>query len=349
MNSEDFEKIPTVHSTLDDFRLAALLAFYELYERPGERSLKTIAHLTRKAYQRGLPQLDNPNRCSVFRYSECSEDELEDWRAVWWSLYYLDSFSNLLSGTPFLIEKESIQAALVSTAPIPLSTAPHESDKIFLPADCGLLPLTIKAIIKHGGSVNRSIRILAVTLLREAGMLRRLMVQSPSESLRIRITALESHFTAIQDALPSGFMDATQQSALDASTGAYFDRLTSVLFIYFARVLAMIPSLAQADEAEWMYRWGRTLVFCEAAVGVASHWERSPSLIDPLVEIVFAGLITMLELQTRLHTTTAVMKDLLEAQKQKLEFLLLRSVPGWRLGQQLLGRSSTCDTVGVRH
>ena len=343
LSSEVFDKIPAAQSTLDDFRLAALLAFYELYEKPGERSLNRIAHLTRKAYQRGLSQLDNPNQFSIFRYSEVSDEELEDWRAVWWSLYCLDSFSNLLAGTPFLIEKESIKAALVSTAPATDAPTLERSTKIFLPADCSLLPSSIKAIVSQPGDANRSIRTLAVTVLREAAMLRRLMVQSPTESLRTRITALESHLAAIRDALPPNYMDASQQAVLDTSSFAYFDRLTSVLFICFARILAMIPSVAQTDEAEWTYRWHRTLTFCEEAVAVASHWERSPSLIDPLVVVVFSGLMIMLELHSRLNTTAAATKGRLETQKQKLELLLFQSVPGWSLGQQLLCKCLCCS------
>ena len=343
LSSEVFDKIPAAQSTLDDFRLAALLAFYELYEKPGERSLNRIAQLTRKAYQRGLSQLDNPNQFSIFRYSEVSDEELEDWRTVWWSLYCLDSFSNLLAGTPFLIEKESIKAALVSTAPAADAPTLERSTKIFLPADCSLLPSSIKAIVSQPGDANRSIRTLAVTVLREAAMLRRLMVQSPTESLRTRITALESHLAAIRDALPPNYMDASQQAVLDTSSFAYFDRLTSVLFICFARILAMIPSVAQTDEAEWTYRWHRTLTFCEEAVAVASHWERSPSLIDPLVVVVFSGLMIMLELHSRLNTTAAATKGRLETQKQKLELLLFQSVPGWSLGQQLLCKCLCCS------
>ena len=343
LNSDAFDKIPAAQSTLDDFRLAALLAFYELYEIPGERSLNRIVHLTRKAYQRGISQLDNPNQSSIFHYSEVSDEELEDWRAVWWSLYCLDSFSNLLAGTPFLIEKESIKAALVSTAPATDAPTLERSTKIFLPADCSLLPSSIKAIFSQPGDANQSIRILAVTLLREAAMLRRLMVQSPAESLRTRITALESHLAAVRDALPPTYMDASRQAVLDTSTFAYFDRLTSVLFICFARILAMIPSVAQTDEAEWTYRWHRTLTFCEEAVAVASHWERSPSLIDPLVVVVFSGLMIMLELHSRLNTMAAATKERLETQKQKLELLLFQSVPGWSLGQQLLCKCLYCS------
>lgn len=62
LESNDANSKPTCELSLDDFQQAALLAFYALFELPGDKSLSRVAFLTRKAYLRGMHQLDNPDQ-----------------------------------------------------------------------------------------------------------------------------------------------------------------------------------------------------------------------------------------------------------------------------------------------
>ena len=55
---------PSTGLSLDDFRQTCLLAFYAFHQYPGERAWMRIGHLTRRAYQCGLHQIDN--RLNVF-------------------------------------------------------------------------------------------------------------------------------------------------------------------------------------------------------------------------------------------------------------------------------------------
>ncbi|PSN61794.1 hypothetical protein BS50DRAFT_651205 [Corynespora cassiicola Philippines] len=97
--------------TLDQFRKGCLLAFYEFHQYPGNQSWMRIGKLTRMAYRIGLDRLESL-RTSYSDWRAINNEDIEEWRAVWWCIYRLDSYSNLASGTPYLIEEKLINTAL---------------------------------------------------------------------------------------------------------------------------------------------------------------------------------------------------------------------------------------------
>ncbi|KAH7159282.1 hypothetical protein DER46DRAFT_457727, partial [Fusarium sp. MPI-SDFR-AT-0072] len=77
--------------SLDDFRKACLLAYYEFHEHLGEKAWLKIGHLTRKSYYCGLHQLDKRDRCDE-NDDDDDDDTKDEWRYVWWCIFCLDMF-----------------------------------------------------------------------------------------------------------------------------------------------------------------------------------------------------------------------------------------------------------------
>ncbi|EAT77371.1 hypothetical protein SNOG_15146 [Parastagonospora nodorum SN15] len=97
---------------LDQFRKSCILAVYEFHQFPGHQSWMRIGALTRMALRVGLDQLQNPRSLQP-EWSAVSEEDLDEWRAIWWCIYRLDSYSNLSSGTPYLISEHLVTTAFI--------------------------------------------------------------------------------------------------------------------------------------------------------------------------------------------------------------------------------------------
>lgn len=332
------EDTPSPWLSLDNFRQATLLAFYEFHQQPGEKAVMKIGRLTQKAYQCGLHQLDNPEQCPLLQRKAMSEDEVEEWRYIWWCIYCLDSCANIMASAPFLVENESIRTALVTNSLPGSEYSPLQpATTFFLPAETSQLAQTIKAVMENPGDYNYNIRIVGTAILREAAKLRRLQVQNPSEGLRARIAALESHLSSMRNALPARFMNGARHVMANESSSDHFARLVSVLIVQFARVIVTLPSGAQGDESEWVYRWNRTIEYSEDIVSILSQWnEQSSSPIDPLVCIIVSGVLMILHLHSCSRPTDPAMHGRLALHKHALQTLLLRSTSTWQLSRCLL-------------
>ncbi|KAM5386402.1 hypothetical protein ACJZ2D_000365 [Fusarium nematophilum] len=112
--------------SLDQFRKACLLAFYEFHQFPGHQSWLRIGRLTRMAYRVGLDRLENM-RALYSDWKTVDEKDMQEWRTVRWCIYRLDSYSNLASGTPFPTEDDHINTALVQCQPADLISAACQS------------------------------------------------------------------------------------------------------------------------------------------------------------------------------------------------------------------------------
>ncbi|KAL1617884.1 hypothetical protein SLS56_010806 [Neofusicoccum ribis] len=130
------------------------------------------------AYRCGLHQLDNHDQGSM---GLIDADELEEWRHIWWFIYCLDSYSNIMASTPFLIEEESVCTALAEIpTPMARNTSECEASR-FLHIGGAPLWQTAKAVVDAKGSTsNHNMHIITTALLREASSVSRLQKQSSS-------------------------------------------------------------------------------------------------------------------------------------------------------------------------
>lgn len=160
---------PDIHNSLDFLRLECLLAYYEFHQFPGSSSWMRISSLARRAYTVGIYQIDNPRQCPAFDRTIATEDDIEDWRYLFWCIYCLDSYSNISVGTPFVVELECINTALPRISHDQTNSNSTPISKLFLPDDVGDLWKTAKGVVSAGIMVNYNIHMITTTALRHAG------------------------------------------------------------------------------------------------------------------------------------------------------------------------------------
>lgn len=313
---------PSTRLSLDDFRQACLLAFYAFHQYPGERAWMRIGHLTRRAYQCGLHQIDNRDRCLAFDHNNpMSDEQAEEWRYVWWCIYCLDSYSNITAATPFVVEIESVKTALVTTSfADPADNRPDLTSPKFLPAETSLLWATTRDITSKRGDFGFNVHIVTTTLLREAATIYRLRTQNPSERLQARQAALEDHLSAVRLALPARYLSGARNTLIDESSSEHHARLICVLHLHAARVLICLPLDPQRNETEWLDRWHRNLEYCQDIVAIVRQWDgQFCSTVDPAVCFIILGTLLFLHLhgisgsnsQPELQARLATYKDML--------------------------------------
>lgn len=285
--------------SLDTFQQACLLAFYEFHQYPGQNAWLRIGQLTRKAYQCGLHQLDNRDQCPLFDTNPMSNDEIEEWRSLWWCIYCLDSYCNITAATPFVVELDSVKTALVHNFQ-PTDGQFVSEAAIFLPAETELLWKTSRDITSRGGNFNFNMHIVTTTILRAAARLSRLWRQNPSERLRSRFDALEHDLSAIRLSLPPRYFNLARNALLNESSSDHHARLISILHLHASRALLSFPVHPEGNESEWLDRWQRTLGYCEDIVLVVREWNAQQCLsVDPAVCLIISETLTIIHLQSQ--------------------------------------------------
>ncbi|KAB5511189.1 hypothetical protein GE09DRAFT_1160056 [Coniochaeta sp. 2T2.1] len=279
--------------SLDDFRQACLLAYYEFHEHPGERAWLGVGHLTRKAYYCGLHQLDNHDLCDD---NADDDDDKDEWRYVWWSIFCLDSYSNITAASPFVIHIESIKTSLITNP----GRETGCKAQIFLPGHPETFWQTVEAIATHGHNVNFNLHIVTTAILREAATLYRLWWQNPSDRLQDRLTALEYHLTEIRLALPLRYLNIARDALHGESHRAYHARLICVLHLHVSRLLTCLPLHSQTSEEKRQGVWNQTLEYCQDIVAVVKQWDNqhSPS-VDPAVCFIIHTALVILHLHSK--------------------------------------------------
>jgi hypothetical protein len=334
-------EIPNSLVSLDDFQQACLLAFYEFHQFPGQNAWVRIGQLTRKAYQCGLHQLDNRDQCPLFDTNPMSNDEIEEWRSLWWCIYCLDSYCNITAATPFVVELDSVKTGLVQNS--------QSSDRqfvseaaIFLPAETELLWKTSKEITSRGGDFSFNIHILTTTIIREAARLSRLWKQNPSERLRSRFDALEHDLSAVRLSLPTHYFNLARNVLLNESSSEHHARLISILQLHASRVLLSFPLNLQENESEWLDRWRRTLEYCEDIVLVVREWNPQQCLsVDPAVCFVISEALMIIHLHSQdLGNSEPELQIRLQSHKDLLLLFLEQFATIWHLPRFLISKQS---------
>ncbi|SPJ80010.1 uncharacterized protein FTOL_08401 [Fusarium torulosum] len=283
--------------SLDDFRQACLLAYYEFHEHPGESAWLRVGNLTRKAYYCGLHQLDNHDLCDD---NDDDDDDKDEWRYVWWCIFCLDSYSNVTSASPFVVHVESIRTSLITNS----GRERARKAQIFLPGQPEMFWQTVEAIRSHGHNVNFNLHIITTAILREAATLYRLWWQNPSDRLQDRLTALEHHLTEIRLALPPRYLNIARDALHEESHHAYHARLICALHLHISRLVICLPLLLQRSKEERQDIWYKTLEYCQDIVAVVKQWDNqhSPS-VDPAYEQFRGGPLSQSK-NARKHSST---------------------------------------------
>lgn len=327
---------------LDQFRKACLLAFYEFHQFTGQQAWMRISKLIRMAYWIGLDRLENLPTLDP-RWAVMTEDDLEDWRLVWWFIYRLDSYVNLAAGTPYLIDERLVDTAILRDRDLNYSPDIHEGDlkqKLYLPSRPDDLSKLIPAITSDPyWSSALNLHIVTSTATRQVGRALQLQMLRRQENTTSCLTELERRLSALRLALPANYLNPIRNSFSHETSADHHARLVSILHMLVSRLLSSILGCAcQADGDEWLLSWQRVLETCQDMAAVSEQWDGSFILgVDPAVcFIIFTALVFV-----DLHKRTAAAVDLsipsgIERCESALFLLLERFAAIWTLPSLLI-------------
>ncbi|KAJ5177402.1 uncharacterized protein N7500_000101 [Penicillium coprophilum] len=207
--------------SLDQFRKACMLALYDFHQFPGHQSWMRIGRLTRMAYRIGLDRLE-PLRAMCPDWGCLSKDDIEEWRSVWWCIYRLDSYSNLSSGTPYLIDNSFVNTSLLLDACEPNGESSPMT--LYLPADSEHLWKLLPTIISNLETRMKNIHIISISAMRQAGLVAGIRLLRPQEEIATHLVKFERHLSALCLALPHGWFNPgrnafTNESPLTTTQG----------------------------------------------------------------------------------------------------------------------------------
>lgn len=321
--------------SLDDFRQACLLAYYEFHEHPGESAWLRVGNLTRKAYYCGLHQLDNHDLCDD---NDDDDDDKDEWRYVWWCIFCLDSYSNVTSASPFVVHVESIRTSLITNS----GRERARKAQIFLPGQPEMFWQTVEAIKSHGHNVNFNLHIITTAILREAATLYRLWWQNPSDRLQDRLTALEHHLTEIRLALPPRYLNIARDALHEESHHAYHARLICALHLHISRLVICLPLLLQRSKEERQDIWYKTLEYCQDIVAVVKQWDNqhSPSVDPAVCFIIYTALVILHLHYNSMSSSGAVRLARVKTQENILRLFLEQFATFWYLPRLLISKQT---------
>ncbi|PMD46937.1 putative fungal-specific transcription factor [Hyaloscypha variabilis F] len=327
---------------LSRFQQACLLAFYQFHQAPGPRAWLRVSELTREAYHYGLHQIDNPRQCQLYNNLSMTAEETEEWRRVWWCIYCLDSYCNITSSTPFVIDLDSVRTALISSTH---ATQPHDS--VFLPSDSRDLWETSKAVSSRPGDFQVNVHMVTTTILRKAGKLVNLWRLNPTPQIDASFKALDDHLSAVRLALPSRYLDVSRNIVMNESLAEHHARLICVLHLHATRLMINIPRNFDVGEESWRQAWQAVLESCEDVVSIVKQWKAQLcSSVDPAICFIITGVLMVLHL----HSIDAVNSDSVEflarlrGHKDLLRLFVEQFASIWHLPRFLIGKYLTCKT-----
>jgi hypothetical protein len=280
--------------TLDIFRQACMLTFFDFHQRPGLQSWMKVGQLTRHAYRHGLNQIENPDTCAIYQFPDILHEDIEEWRRVWWFIYTLDSYSNIIAATPFLIDPEGINTALIGQQSTTTGVEGlQKSERAFLAPEPDQLWKTMQTIIANKNELNANIHLITTTIMRMAAKLSFLRQQNPSESIFRRIESLKGHISAVRLAMPLRYMKPTRDVIINETKEEHHERLVCILHINAALLMLSVPPYPHQDENMWLHSWRQCLEPCDDIVSAVKEWDGSfSSNTDPaLCYIVFGSRV----------------------------------------------------------
>ncbi|KAL9468255.1 hypothetical protein ACSS6W_009949 [Trichoderma asperelloides] len=283
--------------SLDQLRKACLLSFYEFHQFPGQQAWMRIAKLVRIAYWIGLDRFDTKQR--VFPDREgMTQEKIDDWRLLWWCIYRLDSYANLASGTPYMVEEGNIRTSLLKTATSRLQLAPEfatSKDPLFLPPSLNHLKSLLPAIASDlPETVDFNTHLLTVTAMRQVGRGLRQYLLNKYEGSKDRPKELQDQLSLLILSLPPHFLNPMRNALQNEMPMMHHARLVAILHLHMSKILIALLSCGQcAAGEEWLLAWQQVLETAENIATILAQWNPTYSLcVDPAIcFIIFTALI----------------------------------------------------------
>jgi hypothetical protein len=329
--------------SIDQFRKSCILAFYEFHQFPGNQSWMRIGRLTRLAYRVGLDRLENL-RDLYSEWKILSYEEIREWRAIWWFIYRLDSYSNISSGTPFLIDDHFIKTSLVLDSSS--TTTENTAKELFLPSEASRLWEILPTIVSSPETCLGNVHIVAIAVTRQAGMALRLHTFRSQDEILQHLVGLERLLPTLRLALPSGWFNPRRNALLNESTRGHHLRLNTVLVLLMSKLLFSVIGCSRCKEDEWLSRWQKVIETCQDIASTAAEWDSSFCLIvDPAVcYVVFAALI-FLDIHRKSSAFSVSENQSIESDQTILRLYLEQFARLWTMPRLLSSMSSMQEII----
>jgi hypothetical protein len=289
--------------SLDQFRKACLLAFYEFHQFPGRQAWMRISKIIRMAYWIGLDHLENL-RISLPHWCEMSQHELEDWRLVWWCVYRLDSYANLSAGTPYLIDETLVNTSLIRDQPLDSleESQPGRQGQLYLPRQPDRLWELLSAIASDSQQTSLfNIHIITATATRQVGRVLRLIMPGQQGETDAYLTDLERRLSSLRLALSTNYLNPMRNAFTHERASEHHARLVNVFHLSMARLLLSLMRCASREEGnEWLLSWQQVLETCQDITSLSEQWNDAFSLsVDPAISFILFTALIFLNLHKR--------------------------------------------------
>ncbi|GKZ91426.1 hypothetical protein AnigIFM59636_003683 [Aspergillus niger] len=279
--------------SLDQFRKAYILALYEFHQFPGHHSWLRIGRVTRMAYRIGLDRLEHI-RVLYADWSTVSDEDIQEWRALWWRIYRLDTYANLASGTPYLIDDTLIDTSFN------LSQTANPSHAIFLPPNSAGLAELLPAITSDPETLLDNIHNITIASMRQAGLMIRIHMLRWQAGMLSQITAVDRQLTTLRLALPPGWLNPHRNAFINESPLAHHARLITVYHLRMAQLLLSVAECSARRADDWLSAWQRVLETCQDIAGLASQWDSAYCMtVDPAITFTIFTTLIFLDLQRK--------------------------------------------------
>ncbi len=280
--------------SLDQFRKAYILAFYEFHQFPGHHSWLRIGRVTRMAYRIGLDRLDQI-RALYTDWSTVSNEDIQEWRTLWWRIYRLDTYSNLASGTPSLIDDAGINTFFSS------SQGGNASQGILLPPNSDSLSTLLPAITAGPETLLDNIHNITIAAMRQTGLVVRLHMLRRRAGILEEVAKVERQLTTLRLALPPGWLNPRRSAFANETPGDQHARLITVFHLRMAQLLLSLLMCGQREAADdWLANWQRVLETCQDIAALAAQWDSAFCLaVDPAITFTIFTTLIFLDLHRK--------------------------------------------------
>lgn len=331
--------------TLDQFRRFCLLVFYEYHQCPGHQAWMRINKLVRWAYWAGLDQIDNSHQLSP-RWQSLSEEELEEWRLVWWCVYCLDSYANLSTGMPYEIDERLVRTALPQDQSVSADmrvhvSLPYQQDDLL-----SLVQTTLSASPPMMAAAH--IQLVSITLLRHAGRALRLHTLGFHDDSKVQVADTERRLSSLRLILPGNFFNPKRNALANESSFAHHYRLVTNAFTLTARMIMALGHCGRLEDGEaWLEQWQQVLEICQEVSAIAQNWNTRFCLsVDPAICIIVFISLVFLELHYRFaggvggHSASPGLRKEIENCEAMLLLFLDQFAKIWTLPRLLVCKST---------
>lgn len=299
--------------SIDQVRKACLLAFYEFHQFPGQQAWMRIGKLTRMALWIGLDRLEDLQKLYP-SFAAMTEGQLDEWRLVLWCIYRLDSYANLSSGTPYLIDERLINTVLVQDQERDEPRGSQHGSvnrRTYLPSHPGGLRELLPIITSDSRRTFLfNMHIITTTVMRQTGRalwLYKFRSQQGPESL----SDIERHLSAIRLALPTHYLNTRRNAFANESGMDHHARLVTLFHLTMARLLiSLIRCPSHEEEDQWLLCWQQVLEACQDMAAISEQWLSSYTLkVDPAISIIIFTALVFLDIHKKSAHALPVNQD----------------------------------------